>query len=467
MVVSAGEYANTVNRCQRAGLDQEALVIDKGPPVRKHRSGMKNSRARAFFLVSLVAVIGAAATILSSGRVFAGDNLTIAVLGLEASEGAPDSVAAGVTDALRQQMSTISGYRLVQGRDLVEVKLVFSCPDEAPACMAEAAKSLGASRLIFGAVKKAGSDAYSVTLKLFDADKGVVESWTTDQFARAQSSGSALHAPAQKWVATLTGQSLPGTLHILGGVVGAAVAVDGVNAGVMGSGGLTIPNAAAGKHEITVTKSGYVPAKKSVTLGSGDSRDVAIEMAAEAPAPAEAPKAEAPGAEPAAAAETTEAVKVEMASSESGEGRLGYKVAAWLTLAGGVAGIAVGIRYSLLVIDANNLLDPYRRFNCTKTSSGAVSTTGLCDKNGKQADKVSDSTAAWMKKTKDNGDRYQVYQFIGYAAGGVLLATSAVFFYRGYLWHPSGATADARGSSFQLVPVFSPDGVGAMAFTTF
>jgi len=27
-------------------------------------------------------------------------------------------------------MSTMPGYRLVQGRDLVEVKLVFSCPDE-------------------------------------------------------------------------------------------------------------------------------------------------------------------------------------------------------------------------------------------------------------------------------------------------------------------------------------------------
>jgi len=72
-----------------------------------------------------------------------------------------------------------------------------------------------------------------------------------------------------------------------------------------------------------------------------------------------------------------------------------------------------------------------------------------------------------MQQTKSNGDRYQVYQWIGYGVGGALLATSAVFFYRGYLARPSGATADARGSSLQFVPVFSPDGVGAMAFTTF
>jgi hypothetical protein len=423
---------------------------------------MKNPRARAFFLVSLVAGIAAAATFSSGGRVFAGDNLTMAVLGLEASEGVPDAVAIGITDALRQRMSTMSGYRLVQGRDLVEVKLVFSCPDEAPACMAQAAKSLGASRLIFGSVKKAGPDSYNITLKLFDADKEVVESWTADQLARAQSSGSALVAPVQKWTATLTGQSLPGTLRVQGGVVGASVAVDGVGAGVMGTGGLTIPNVAAGKHEIAVTKPGYAPAKKSVTLGSGDSRDVAIEMVAEAPAPvpAETPKAEAPVAETAAAAETTEPIRVVTVYT-------GSQVAAWLSLAGGAAGIAVGIRYSVLVADANNRLDPFRRFTCTKTSTGAVSATGLCDRSGKQADAVDDATAAWMKQTKANGDRYQTYQWIGYAAGGVLLATSAVFFYRGYLSHSSGATADARGSSFQFAPVFSPDGVGAIAFTTF
>jgi hypothetical protein len=418
--------------------------------------------------MSLLAGVGAAATFfLSSGQVLAGDNVTVAVLGLEASEGVPDSAAAGISDALRQRMSTLPGYRLVQGRDLVEVKLVFSCPDEAPACMAQAAKSLGASRLIFGSLKKAGPDTYNVTLKLFDADKEVVESWTADQLGRAQSSGSALLAPVQKWVATLTGQSLPGTLRIQGGVVGASVAVDGVGTGVMGSGGLTIPNVAAGKHEIALTKPGYAAASKSVTLGSGDTRDVAIEMVAEASA--EKTKAESPGSEAAAAGatETTETVTTEVTSGGSGESRTGSQIGAWLTLAGGVAGIAVGIRYSLLVIDANNKLDPWRRFPCTKTSTGAVSTTGLCNSSGAQADPVPDNIAAWMQQTKSNGDRYQVYQWIGYGVGGALLATSAVFFYRGYLARPSGATADARGSSLQFVPVFSPDGVGAMAFTTF
>jgi hypothetical protein len=252
----------------------------------------------------------------------------VAVLGIEASEGVPDSMAVGVTEALRQRMSVLPGYHLIQGRDLVEVKLVFSCPDEAPACMSQAAKSLGASRLVFGSIKKAGPDAFDVTLKLFDADKAVVESWTADQLSRAQSSGPALRAPAQKWIATLTGEALPGTLHLQGGVVGAAVAVDGVAAGVMGAGGLTIASVAAGKHEIVVTKPGYQPAKKSVILASGDRRDVAIELVPEGPVPipAATPSAETPAVEP--AAQPTETAREELTSG----GRIGHKVTAWLTL---------------------------------------------------------------------------------------------------------------------------------------
>ena len=75
------------------------------------------------------------------------------VLGLEALAGAPDNVALEITDALRQRVAAAKGFQLLQGKDLVEVKLVFACPDEAPACMSQAGKSMGASKLIFGNVK--------------------------------------------------------------------------------------------------------------------------------------------------------------------------------------------------------------------------------------------------------------------------------------------------------------------------
>src|SRR5689334_15435142 len=87
-------------------------------------------------------------------RTAAAADSTVAVLGIEAAEGAPESVAAALTDALRQRAAGEKGFKLVPGKDLVEVKLIFSCPDEASSCMADAAKSLGASKVIFGGVKK-------------------------------------------------------------------------------------------------------------------------------------------------------------------------------------------------------------------------------------------------------------------------------------------------------------------------
>jgi PEGA domain len=419
---------------------------------------MKNLCTRAFFPVSLIAsLIATAALFFLSSRVLASDNPTVSVLGIETSDGVPDSVAVAMTDALRQRMSTMSGYRLVQGRDLVEVKLVFSCSDEAPACMGQAAKSLGASLLIFGSVKKAGADAYSVTLKLFDADKEVVQSWTTDQFSRAQAMGPALLGPVQKWIATLTGQSLPGTLHLQGGVVGAAVAVDGISAGVMGAGGLTIASVAAGQHEIAVTKTGYLPVNKTVTLSAGDTRQIAIAMTAEAPAETPTPAVET------AAAVTTETTETVTATSgESGRGWTGPKVGAWVALVGGVVGIVVGGVYSYYVSDANSKLDPYRRFACN------TSATSYCDKSGKPADAITDpALKAWMLHTKDLGDKYATDQWYGYGVGAALLATSAVLFYVGYRSDSSGATAEARGSYVHFAPMFSRDGLGAMVFATF
>ena len=125
------------------------------------------------------------------------------VLGLESLGGAPDTVAAEITDALRQRVAAAKGFQLLQGKDLVEVKLVFACPDEAPACMSEAGKSLGATKLIFGNVKEAGSD-YQVTLKLLDVNRAVVESFTADTIPKKRAEPTALRALAPGWMAKLT-----------------------------------------------------------------------------------------------------------------------------------------------------------------------------------------------------------------------------------------------------------------------
>jgi hypothetical protein len=406
--------------------------------------------------MSLVAGLGAGVFFSASPARAAETN--VAVLGIEASEGVPESVATAATDALRQRMSLTGGYRLVQGRDLVEVKLVFSCPDEAPPCMGQASKSLGAARLIFGSVKKVGADSYSLTVKLFDGEKEVVESWTTDQFTRPQATAAGLRGPAQKWIATLTGQSLPGTLRIQGGVVGAQVSLDDVGIGVMSATGLGISGVAPGKHEISVSKPGYQTVKKTVTIGSGDSRDVTIDMVPEARGTTGA-EGTALATEPA-----PEQAPISQTPSRT-ESRIGTKVAAVVTLVGGLAGIAVGIRYSILISDANKKLDPFRRFDCVPPSKGPPDG---CDIHGNVANPISDDQYAWMQKTKNSADRYQIYQWVGYGTGAALLATSGFLFYRGFVSSSSSSSvADARDSAFHLTPMISPTAMGAAAVTTF
>src|ERR1700749_4929249 len=129
--------------------------------------------------LAVVSVLAALFTSLAAGRqAHSETDAATAVLGLEALEGAPDNVASEITDALRQRVASTHGFQLVQGKDLVEVKLVFSCPDEGAACMAQAAKSMGATKLIFGNVKKVGAD-YQVSLKLLDVNRAAVDAWVT------------------------------------------------------------------------------------------------------------------------------------------------------------------------------------------------------------------------------------------------------------------------------------------------
>ena len=163
---------------------------------------MGNTALRNSILFALVLLAG----LLGKNPGARAGEQTISVLGLEPAAGAPEAVATNITDALRQRVTSAPGYRLVTGRDLVEVKLVFSCPDEAPPCMTQAAQSIGASKLIFGNLQPVGTDAYLVTLKLLDSERGVVEGWSSEQITKAQASPTALRAPAQKWFAALTGQ---------------------------------------------------------------------------------------------------------------------------------------------------------------------------------------------------------------------------------------------------------------------
>src|SRR4051812_45261251 len=200
-----------------------------------------------------LAVLIVFASLGAGSRVQAESGAATAVLGLEALDGAPDNVAAEITDALRQRVAATHGFELVQGKDLVEVKLVFSCPDEAAACMAQAAKSMGATKLVYGNVKRAGAD-YQVTLKMLDVNRSAVDSWVTEAVPRRKAEPSVFRALAPAWLSKLTGKGAGGSLQIRANVSGAAVSLDGTRVGATGTQPVAIPEVTPGRHEVAVEK---------------------------------------------------------------------------------------------------------------------------------------------------------------------------------------------------------------------
>jgi hypothetical protein len=414
---------------------------------------MTKTLVRAFILSSL----SAWAVWAGAGNVALASDQSISVLGLEPAAGAPDSIATAVTEALRQRVTSTSGYRLVPGRDLVEVKLVFSCPDEAPPCMTQAAQSIGASKVIFGNLQPVGMDAYLVTLKLLDGERGVVATWISEQITKAQASPVALRVPVQKWFATLTGQAQAGSLKLTGGVIGAGVWLDGAQAGLLGADGLTIVGVAAGPHQLAVTKAGYEKFERNITMASGASEKIAVQLkAVETPGTGTVELSSGPaGGSPL----TTMPAEGETPPA----GNVGFRVAAWATLGVGLLGIATGVYASYRVSDVNSKLDPYRRFPCSNNPADVSCKEDRTTKG----DVLTADDQKFISDQQKTGDAYTTAQWIGYGVGAAFVITSGVFFYQGYLAKPSGTTASRKRSNLIVMPTFAPGSAGGMAYMTF
>jgi hypothetical protein len=365
--------------------------------------------------------------------------VTLSVLGLEPAAGAPEAVATAVTEALRQRVTGSAGYRLVPGKDLIEVKLVFSCPDEAPPCMTQAAQSIGSAKIIFGSVQPVGTDAFIVTLKLLDAERGVVESWISEQITKAQAAPIGLRAPVQKWFATLTGQAQPGTIKVAGGVIGGAVWLDGVQAGLLGADGLTLAGIAAGPHQVAVSKSGYEKWERTVNLASGATEKVPVQLKAIAGAEGGPPVPEGGAAAIPAAPDENEPAPAPEPFNQ------GSRIGAWATLGLGLVAVGLGVYSSYKVSSINSNLDPYRY----------------------PKEPLNQQELDYVQSQQNLGDTYTKLQWVGYGVGGALLITSGVLIYRGYFATPTSVASRKNRSNLIVLPSAAPGNIGALAYLVF
>jgi hypothetical protein len=426
---------------------------------------MKAFRSFARHVAFLRVFLGVGALALAGrGSALAADN-TIAVLGIEATDGAPESVAALVTDALRQRATAEKGMKLVPGKDLVDIKLIFSCPDEAPTCMADAARSLGVSRLIFGSVKRAPGDSYVMTLKMLDVGRRQVVAFLGEPLSRALATPGAIRGPVEKWFATLTGQSTTGTVRVRGDIPGISVALDGAPMGVLGTQELVLTNVPAGRREIVASKPGYAPVRKEVTVVAGGTVDVALELAS-----GDTSRVSSGGGYPRSSGtqdlgRTGSGADGTLSTSLGREdNRDGLKWGSWATAAASVASFGLAIKFALDVDYYNKRLDPFRRFPCVPPAMG------LCDKNNQPAMDLTTDQQQFVTEESKDGKDFQTYEFIALGVGGALAIASGVLFYFGYFAEDGGAVPlgpRADAPKLRVSPFLSGDSGGITSRITF
>jgi hypothetical protein len=370
-----------------------------------------------------------------------GDPTPTAVLGLEPLDGVPDGLAAEATDALRQRVAASHDYKLLQGKDLVEVKLVFACPDEAPACLSQAGKDLGASKLIYGNIRRSGDD-YQITLKLLDVNRAVVESFETDPLAKRRTDANALRQQAATWLAKLRGDG-NGSISVRANFPGAAVSLDGTKVGVTGSSPVVVSDIAPGPHEVAVEKSGYTTTKQEFTLAAGQSLPLTLDLS---PVSVEVPR-------PARQAGPLERGPIEPA--EDGGGHTLSKVGFWVAVAGTAASAGLALKFGLDVRDINQQLDQYRRFDCS-------SATGVCDSKGQPAQPLTAQEKALVTSKTDQGNRDETLQWVFVGVGGAFAIAGGYLLYKGFL-SGDGGSASASNHGLRLFPTATASAAGVIA----
>lgn len=389
----------------------------------------------------------------------AGD--TITVLGIEATDGAPESVAGLVTDALRQRATSERGMRLVPGRDLVDIKIMFSCPDEAPTCMADAGKNLGVSRMIFGSVKRAPGESYVMTLKMLDVGRRQVVAFVGEPLSRSLATPGAIRVPVDKWFATLTGQSTTGTVRVRGDIPGISIALDGAPMGVLGARDLVLPNVPAGKREVVGSKAGYSPVHKDVTVVAGGTIDVTLEISSGDSGRGNPGR----GGAVSGLGGSLGGPEGQLSSSMPREqgNRDALKWGSWATAAAGLASFGLAIKFAIDVNYYNEQLDPYRRFPC------AADKAMLCDANGAVARKRTMAEQTYIDALTQDGKDFQTYEFIALGVGGAFAIASGVLFYFGYFADDSGASSAPRADipRLQVAPFVTSSTKGFSARLTF
>ena len=198
----------------------------------------------------------------------------ISVLGLEAIE-VPEPLAQGLTDALRQRAAGTTGLKVLPGKDLIEMKMVFGCDENAPTCMAQAGRSLGADKLLYGTLRKGKGGNIAVALRLLDVKNATIERQINESVARKDLSPA--QALAARYFSTLVDIDSKPVLNVISDTPGAHVDVDGMDRGATP---VTLRDLSPGTHTVAISQPGREATTKTIELRAGGTFEINVQLEA-------------------------------------------------------------------------------------------------------------------------------------------------------------------------------------------
>lgn len=219
-------------------------------------------------------LIFATAMLWAGGGSAAAAKVSVGLLGIDGASVEP-GMGQALTETLYRHIPTLQGMRVEKSQqDLVEVKLVFGCTDESPACMAKVGKSLGVNRLIYGSIRRQPQPGlYTVAIKQLNVADSTVEKFISDAVPPEviKPDSPQLDELVQRWLRVLLIEGLRGGLRVISEPAGATVQLDGV---LVGQTPLNLVDIDVGDHLLKVELAGHASIQRSIRIRGGQIHEV-------------------------------------------------------------------------------------------------------------------------------------------------------------------------------------------------
>lgn len=389
------------------------------------------------------------AILVANGDASAQSKPSVAVLGLEVIDDGTGidpqttDLAKHLTQSLREHSRLDkSPYRLAPNSDkeLLELKLLSGCANEAKECMARIGRDLGADWLIYGKIERRDT-GYQVTIKLLNVESMNMARVTTEVISFADNTAPKISERGRFLFHRLTGIPEQGNLTIEANVDQGRVFVDGQLATTLRGGKARIDGLAEGKHPVAIETAGHGRYETMVEIKAGETAKVDAELTASAVG--------GPGS----------------GGAGGGEAKPGGTSRTLFWVTAGVSAVSLAgftITYTMMGSereDAEALPIP---------QGYPMEEGNLCEQYGRATDDAKESPQGRdIKSSCDKGEQLALMSsvLVGVAIASGLAAS--YFFYDGYLQADSSERAVARRNkkasqpTVKLTPTITPDYFGA------